>query len=474
MLLGTLSAASCGDAGDTDPETSANEDASSSSAEDVPEYNWASLDCGEGDFVLLNSTDEYGFYDYIDFEATTGERLDDKVFERNRELEDRYKFRLKVIDENFNDASTKLRQAVSSDSDDYDAAFVWVNNLSGMLSDGCFTNLSDVKTLNLDSAWWDTATDNDMKIGNSGKLYFAFCNTSLVKFEGTQSIFLNQSKMERLGLDMPYQLVRDGKWTLDELNKLASAGANLNGDDSFKWDKSNNAEYGILGCEGTAYGLIYSTENRFIEKDKDGIPYFAAGSEHFYDSLSKISSILSVDGQYIYLNYSGDDHYEAAFKNGRGLMLTAELKAASKYRDMDDGFGIVPYPKYDEKQENYIAIGGFAHATAIPSTSNDPERAGAILDGLAYLTNKDVMPEFYENTMSQKRLRDDESIEMLGIITDSFYLDPGEIYSWTHDLRETLIRKLCHEKKTDFASTVEKFRPGIDESITNTVLEFQD
>lgn len=100
--------------------------------------------------------------------------------------------------------------AVLSDSADHDAVFMWVNNLSGMLSDGCFMNLSDVKSLNLDSAWWDTATDNDMKIGNSVKLYFAFCNTSLVKFAGTQTVFLNQSKMERLGLNMPYQLVRDG------------------------------------------------------------------------------------------------------------------------------------------------------------------------------------------------------------------------------------------------------------------------
>lgn len=38
----------------------------------------------------------------------------------------------------------------------------------------------------------------------------------------------------------------------------------------------------MLVCEGTAYGLIYSTGNRSIEKDKDGIPHFAAGSARTY------------------------------------------------------------------------------------------------------------------------------------------------------------------------------------------------
>ena len=475
LILAALllaSAAGCGNTESDPADTKADDtsaDESISAEETASDYEWADLDCGGEDFVILNTTDDYGFYYYLDFESVTGEKLDDAVYNRNRELEDRYNFKLKIVEEKFDMSSTVFKQSIAAQDDDFDASFQWANYLAATMLEGGFADLSSIKSMNLDSSWWDTGIDDAMKIGDSNKLYFAFCNTSFVKFEGAQAVFCNQAIFERLGLDMPYQLVLDGKWTLDEMIKLATVGANLNGDDSFSWNSRGNAQYGVIGNQGTVYGLIYSTGNKFIDKDEDGMPYFAAGSEHFYDSLTKISELTFTDGAFLHLNSTGEDHYEAAFKNGRGLMMTAELKAASKYRDMDDGFGIVPLPKYDEKQENYVAIGDFAHAAVIPSTSRDPERAGAILDALAYLTDRDVMPVFYENTMSQKRLRDDDSVKMLGIISDSFYLDPGKIYSWTSELREKFIRMLGQEKKNDFASTVDEARSSIERSIAKTV-----
>ena len=174
----------------------------------------------------------------------------------------------------------------------------------------------------------------------------------------------------------------------------------------------------------------------------------------------------------MFINSAGDDHYEMAFKNSRSLLMTTEIKAASKYRDVDFSFGIVPFPKLDEAQEKYTAVGGFAHAAVIPATSKDPGRAGAILDALAYLTDKDVMPEFYNNTMLQKRLRDDKSIEMLPIISENSYLDPGEIYSWTHDLREALILMFVRNHSDAFASTIAEYREKVNSNIQTTIVEF--
>ena len=154
--------------------------------------------------------------------------------------------------------------------------------------------------------------------------------------------------------------------------------------------------------------------------------------------------------------------------------MTAEIKAASKYRDVNFSFGIVPLPKLDESQENYIAVGGFAHAAVIPSTSKEPGRAGAILDALAYLTDKDVMPEFYDVTMSQKRLRDSKSIEMLEIISKNAYIDPGEVYSWTHDLRVELVSMFVKEPSDAFASTVAKYRDKVKSDIQTTIDEFSE
>ncbi len=473
ILASIISAVSCGESG-TNNDTDESSSDTTAAEETQAGYAWADLDCSGYTFRLLNSTDTYGFTDELDFETETGDRLSDAIYKRNRDLEERYKFTLEVIDETHNnDSATKLRQSVMSNDDTYDAAFIWVNNLGSLMSEGCFLNLYDIPTVHLDEPWWDQNIIEGSKISNEKKLYFAFCNTSLVKFEGTQAVFMNIDKLDKLGVEAPYQLALDGKWTIDEFAKLAKLGANLNGDDTFDYKNDGNAEYGISGNQGTAYGLIYSCANKFIEKDKDGIPYFALDTEHFYDTAEKIFNITTTEGDFVFLNTSGKDHYETSFQKGRTLLMTAEIKAASKYREVDFSFGILPMPKYDENQENYVSVGGFAHAAIIPTTCSDPERSGAILDALAYMTEENVMPEFYNNTISQKRLRDEKSIEMLGIISETTYLDPGELYSWSHSLREKLISMLITEKSNTFASTIATYKDTIAANIEKTLTDFE-
>lgn len=438
------------------------------------EYVWADLNCNGDTFTLLNSTDTYGFTWALDSEGTTGENLNDAIYRRNRDLEDRYAFHLEVIDETFNDSTVKLRQSVRSDDDTYNAAFIWVNNLSALMKDGCFLNLYDVPTIQLNEAWWDQNTIESSKISNEDKLYFAFCNTSLVKFEGTQAVFMNIDKLDNLGVEAPYNLVTEGKWTIDEFCQLAELGANLNGDGKFTYKPDGNAEYGISGNEGTVYGLIYACANKFIEKDETGTPYFALNTERFYNTAEKIFNLTQTAGTFVFLNNGGEYHYEISFQNDRSLLMTAEIKAANKYREVDFTFGILPMPKYDEAQENYISVGGFGHAAVIPSVCSDPERSGAILDALAYMTEESVMPEFYSKTISQQRLRDEKSIEMLKIISQTAYLDPGELYAWSHDLREELIKMCISKNSNAFASTVASYEDVVKANISATLQEFAE
>lgn len=48
-------------------------------------------------------------------------------------------------------------------------------------------------------------------------------------------------------------------------------------------------------------------------------------------------------------------------------------------------------------------------------TNQNTQQAGVILDEFSYQIYKDLMPVFYDVTVSQKGLRNEESIEMFGI-----------------------------------------------------------
>lgn len=60
---------------------------------------------------------------------------------------------------------------------------------------------------------------NSCKLGKGRVLYFAVSDLSLTAFDLTWCLMFNEMKMEELNMDKPYDLVRNGKWTLDKFHE---------------------------------------------------------------------------------------------------------------------------------------------------------------------------------------------------------------------------------------------------------------
>ena len=119
-------------------------------------------------------------------------------------------------------------------------------------------------------------------------------------------------------------------------------------------------------------------------------------------------------------NSDTEGGYINMFGSDRSMFITCELKATLELRDMDSQFGLIPVPKYDEAQESYLSYMNFITCfLTIPVTQQDPARTGVILDGLSYVSSQNVLPEYYNVTVSQKGLRNENSIEMMEIINGS-------------------------------------------------------
>ncbi len=467
ILIALLAAGiiSCGDSGTkTGSDTSANQD--TSAEETTPEYTYPELDMKGDTFTMLNTAQTYGFYSNLDFDEATGDTLDDAIYNRNRKLEEMYSFKLEVNEEyTLNDAAKALQTSVLANDDVYDVAFIRDYYLSTALTEGYLMDLDTIPELQINEAWWDTEATENARVGKDGMALVASSDVSLVDFEGTIVWFINEDMLKTLGLDAPYQLVLDGKWTFDRMVEYMKAGANLNGDESFMpFNPDGNAIYGLTGFQHTNNSLISSAGVDYITLDKDRNLVFGADNELFYNAAIKISETFSQDGDYLFANSAAPGekgHYESIFKNGRALMLSAQLKAANNYRDMEDTYGIVPVPKWDESQENYSHLRTFSYLMVVPVTNQKPHETGIIMDAMSYMTYKNIMPYFYEGRLSQKMLRNDESIEMLNIIRDTRHYDLGTVYGTYNDFSNK-ISEIINSKSTDFASMVASFKPTIE------------
>jgi hypothetical protein len=100
----------------------------------------------------------------------------------------------------------------------------------------------------------------------------------------------------------------------------------------------------------------------------------------------------------------------------------------------DTEYGILPYPKYDENQEEYrTADGNCTVYAAVPKNASDPEFSGEMLDALGAAGKSIVYPAYYITTLKGKTAQDPESVAMLDKIRDTMYFTFADVHSGVLD-----------------------------------------
>lgn len=94
---------------------------------------------------------------------------------------------------------------------------------------------------------------------------------------------------------------------------------------------------------------------------------------------------------------------------GNTLFCLGGLYYAPEMRQMDRDFGIIPYPKYEETQNDYnIPVFTIALTyVSVPVTNGDIENTGIFMEYYAYLGHEYVLPALYDKLLQGKVTRYD-------------------------------------------------------------------
>ena len=433
---------SCGDNEDTSPITTTSQESESETTSD--EYSYPDVDFEGYEFKILNYSDMWGCYMDIDLDEQSGERLDDAVYNRNRMVEDKLGFEIaetKFAYPGWSEITQIIdmyTNSIMADDGIYDCAYIPVSFKPAIITEGYLYDMNSIPELHLDQPWWDKSINDAMTI--NGKLYTASSPLHLMSFDMSWVLLFNQDMMDDLKLEYPYQLVRDGDWTLDKFYEYLTKAASLNGDSSFTYSPDGSAVYGLAVHHDSIRGMIFASDNEMIIKNNSGYNVNIE-TERLYTTLDKLLPIYSTaDG---ISNGSSDgtqnNYYMTMFRNNRSLFVTCELMSSLSIRDMEDTFGLLPFPKLDENQENYrTEVNSSSCLLTLPATLDNPSRAGIILEALTYESYANVLPAYYDITLSQKGLRNEESIEMLNIVRDTRDIDFALMFGLTTDLSNAL------------------------------------
>lgn len=401
-------------------------------------------------------------------EELTGEVLNDAIFERNSNVADR--FNIEFVETLYTDEGMPLTLVQAGD-DTYTLMNVRCTAANTMAQKNYCYNISELEYINLDKGYWDKSLTDDIAVGKN--YYSAIGDTNLTTIDFTNVLLFNKNILSDYNLEDIYTLVDEGRWTFDKYGEYGSAVLlDLNGNGRM----DPNDQWGMLGVAKYLHcSLIQATGVMYISKDEDGYPvYDMATNEKFINVFEKIFQICNDNGAW-YLTNDGDNEsatYHNMFRNNQGLFLTTMFYLIESLRDMESQFGVIPFPKYDEAQENYITRVSFFDTSVIPVTVADIDRASIVLEALTCESHNIVIPAYYEIALKSKYTRDEESQRMIDIILSSRVLDFGDTYLQS-ELRDGFVAPMFINNNHDIVSAASKYQKTFDKRLEKMIEAYE-
>ena len=391
-------------------------------------------DFGGAEFRILTAGNGEPCNDF-DFDEEASSTLDAAQYKRVLTVESA--FNVDIVEESkkgYSSASsgspgpgfTLINTQVASGTPNYDLCLIASYDVSQLATIGYLYDMNSVPGIDLSNTWWDqNAID---ALGVRDVVFFTTGEITVSDNNCAYAIMFNKKLAEDYQIEDPYEIVNSGKWTIEKFTELAKkVSEDLNQDGIY----DGNDRYGLLVWDDSITGMINAAGQRCCTINDQGVIELTLYNETTLDALNQYTE-LAYDSQYALqyqrLNNSGPG--DTWWQNNQGLFFTALVGEMPKYREMENDFGILPYPKLNEVQDkHYTTISPFnSQFICIPVVNSDIKRTGTLTEALGYYGEKDITPALYDITLKGQAARDSESSEMLDIIFDNLIYDIGYYY----------------------------------------------
>lgn len=347
-----------------------------------------------------------------------------RIYERNLSVEERLNVDIDFMGcsaSTWVDSSNELKREIQTMSAAFEAVTAGNQRIIQQKLFNYFHNLNDSEYIDIDERWWYPDAIMEVSVDNYN-YRFLYGDIHITDLGQAGCIYYNKALYEQYispdkNPDELYDKVLEGKWTLEEFDRLVK--------------KSHIAK----GGDGTTdiYGLAmtYAEWNHYLreaagirmyERNDHGIPVFNFKDDRSIEFVNKLYSLYYENEGCINTLYKGQEN-KSSFVNSTLMFEMNRLMRSlnEEMREMKDDFGIIPYPKLNEEQEEYVTLLHNATvATCIPVCTDEDranEEVSAVIEALASESYRRVSVAFYETALKTAYNRDDQSAQMIDIIT---------------------------------------------------------
>ena len=389
-------------------------------------------------------------YEFLPDEGGSDSMVSDAIRERNNRVEDKYDVKLNFIDtpgdwgnkDNFINA---VHNSVLAGDGEYDFVSGYQATIVQNVTMGDFLNLLDLPYIDLASAWWTQKGVDALTVNN--RCFIATGDITVTMLEYLYCVYYQKDLASANGLPDLYEIVDSGKWTHDRLAELI-AGTSLDTDGNGSMTDADS--FGLISGGDYLRQYLVAYDTPVVSVKEDGTPYLSWNTEHTVSVVEKLVSLYDNSGE----TFVSSDKtlLTNLFRNGQALFATGLFGQAAAMRDMEADFGILPYPKFDEAQKDYLtSTNNNVSMICVPITCKDTDSTAFVVEALCRESTDTVSAAFYDTALKSKYARDNDSARMIDLIRNSLSFDFGWVYSTVLNLGNSY-QMFVEEKNTDFAS----------------------
>lgn len=383
-----------------------------------------------------------------------GDMINDTVYKAVNNVTEKYDFRFEPIIYGTGnmDVEGYVNNAVLSGEDAFEvvsghSGIMWQFSLSGY-----FDNVRENGYHHFDEPWWIGYANDELMVNGKQNIFSTYM--SYKSLSEARCLYMNTKLAGDNNIDIPYDSVYEGSWTLDKfLNLVKDFYRDANGNSK----RDDEDIYGLM-----ANSKLYCFQDTYIHcynEDKDGRVSLDFDREKLINLTQSIGGVLlSSPGGYI----TGDEPDPKMFLNGQSLFFYHKLQCVTteEFREGKVEYTVLPLPKYDENQKDYVTATVDPHC-GIPVTCKNADLAHFVVEALSIEGYDNVRPVYFDQALSVKFAQNDDMPKMLQIIGDNLTLDLAYIDSSPSEksLGRFLMYQIIAKSVDNLASKMEKLIP---------------
>lgn len=397
-------------------------------------------------FLYWNDVERPEFF----ADSMTGDNVNDAIYQRNLNVEDRLKVQLNYIGEKGNVSNSdnflkKVQNSFNAGAKEFDILASHSRTGGVVAAGGMAMDLLDIDDsyIDLSMPWWPESITETATIGD--KMYFISGDISTNTLHFMYGVYYNADQITALGLEDPTPLALDGKWTLD---KMIAMSENLYQDNNGNEKKDFGDTFGLTTLYFHADSFYSGAGMRWIDKDANGNTIVSPdySSEKAINLAEKLAAWFNTNDCYTENNNANTYN---TFSQGRALfaqnrIYIADNTHASGLNNASFKYGVVPIPKYEESQERYYTtVGNPFTLYEIMLGCDKTEMATAVLECLGEEGYNLTTPAIFEVNMKYKYSSNDQTAQAFDLIRSNIIFDLGRLFGAKLSTMSEIYSKAC-------------------------------